>query len=108
MKTDDERAQRNQKQRDADARLEVDNDLRAVLSTVAGRRFMWRLIHDEVDSYSPDPVTTTYRATLRQVRIDLERACKRVSMATYVVMAQEHYARLEAMTPPPDGPVVEE
>lgn len=108
MKTDDVSEQQRRRQEAEDLKLQVDNDLRAVLAAPAGRRFMWRLIDDESESYSLDSNVTSYREGIRHVRLEMKRECQRVSIQSYVAMVREQLERMEAAIPPPSTPIIEE
>lgn len=70
-----------------------DDDLRAVLSTPPGRRFLWRLLTQSGllgASYSESPTATAYAEGRRSVAIGLMREAQRVAPELYAVALKEH------------------
>lgn len=73
--------------------LSRDADLRAVLATPTGRRFIWRIItsvcHVFGDSFHADSRVEARSLGQQSVGQALMRECQRVSPKTYLLMVQE-------------------
>lgn len=77
-------------------------DLRAVLDTPAGRRFIWQLIDDTSLSFdSANPLVTAYREGARGLRLELQQRCKATATELYKAMVREQLSTLEL---PVDSP----
>jgi hypothetical protein len=80
-----------------EARRERQLDLRNVLSTQQGRRFVMRLIEDAgafEASYSENPLATAFSEGQRAVALSLLSAAKRAARESYLLMRSEADARL--------------
>jgi len=96
------------------AREQADQDLRAVLLTPAGRRFVWRVVESmtrSLDGSFAGEAThaTAYNEGLRAVGLHITLETQRVAPELYVVMLQEALQeredarrRREAMPQEPD------
>ena len=84
-----------------DAERQAGSDLLAVLSTPAGRRFMWNLIDDHSRSFSLDPYATAFQEGARSLRLDLAERCKAIAVEQYKAMVRE---QIDALTAPASTP----
>jgi hypothetical protein len=88
--------------------MQLDEDLRNVLSTQHGRRFVWRML-EVCGVYSPvftgEPLTMSHAEGRRSVGIDLIQEAQRVSCDTYVEMVKE---AMDGVLPPESEPPPEE
>ena len=95
---------RDLKQQSADKRRLRIDDIRAVLSTPAGQRFVWDLCEDRGSSFAAgDALSMAYLEGRRSVQLELKAEIQRVAAPHWVDMVR---ARLAAM--PVDLPQVEE
>lgn len=82
-----------------DLKRQNDDDLRAVLATTQGRRFLWRML-SQAGLYSPsfatDPLATAYNEGRRSVAMGLMLEAQRVSAPLYVRAVREQMDQLEA------------
>lgn len=81
-----------------DARLQREEDLRAVMATAAGRRFVWRLLDEVAGTLGPSfageaPLSTAFGEGRRAVGIAVMGDVQRVAPEQYVAMLME---RLES------------
>lgn len=86
-------------------RLLRDADLRAVLGTEAGRRFVWRLIDGSgvfSQSYAGEALANAFNEGRRAVGIALMQESQTVSSRLYVEMLAEELARLERLKTAPE------
>lgn len=75
-----------------DRNKQRDDDLRGVLSSPAGRRFLWRLLTQSGlhgASYSESPTATAYAEGRRSVAIGLMREVQRVTPELYATALKE-------------------
>lgn len=78
-------AQREQQKR-------ADNDLKSVMSTEEGRRFMWRLLGESNvfgSSFSADPYLTAFKEGCRNFGLQMFEGLHRVCPELYALMADE-------------------
>lgn len=78
-------AQRDQQKR-------TDDDLKAVMSSEEGRRFMWRLLaesHVFGSSFSADPYLTAFKEGCRNFGLQMFEGLHRVCPELYALMADE-------------------
>lgn len=86
-----------------EAKLRELGDVRLVMSSPAGRRFLWRLIdsvaHVFSGSFSGDALSTAFAEGRRAVGIDVMREAQRASPEHYLSMLEEAQlaSRLEAL-----------
>lgn len=76
----------------ADRQKFADADLRSVMSTPAGRRFVWRLLTQaglQGSSFASDPLTTAYNEGRRSVAISLLREAQRAAPELYTQALRE-------------------
>lgn len=83
---------------DEELQRQADEDLRSVLSTVPGRRFVWRLVDGEAGVATPSFAGeqthgTAYREGKRAVGLQLVLDCQRVAPTDYVQMVSEAVSR---------------
>lgn len=102
--TPETKAQRKtRKQREAAERLEADNDLREVMSTPAGRRFIWALTDDDSVSFDGENThISAYREGARNLRVELKARVRAVTREKFVAMVSEAMARF------PIEPIIDE
>lgn len=87
--------QKHLRRREKDRLRQQRADLRAVMSTPAGRRFIWRLIDEVAGVFGPSwtgSSETFYREGRRAVGIDLMREVQRTCPAEYVHALNEELA----------------
>jgi hypothetical protein len=87
-----------------EARLQTQGDAQAVLSTPAGRRFVWRLIDSVARVHGASfcgesTHATAYQEGRRAVGIELLAELQRVAPAAYLLMVEEAMAALRERTP---------
>jgi hypothetical protein len=89
-----------------------DDDVRAVLSTIEGRRFLWRLLEAGGlwgPSYAETATATAYNEGRRSVAINLMLELQRVAPERYLQALREHQEAVElALKKPPEEPQSEE
>lgn len=77
-----------------DAARQRDEDLRNVMGTAAGRRFVWRLIDEHAGtfggSFSSDALTTAFNEGRRSVGRELMTEAQRLATSAYMDMLREH------------------
>ena len=78
MKTNDVKAAREQRQREKDAREQARLDLLSVMSTPAGRRFVWGLVDDESGTFTGDALTSAFNEGARSVRLALKQRAQEI------------------------------
>lgn len=83
---------------DADLALQADEDLRSVLSTPSGRRFMWSLIDGRAGvhgaSFAGEQThEAAYAEGKRAVGVLLLQDCRRVASSEYLHMLAEAVSR---------------
>ena len=69
-----------------------DDDMRALLSTPAGRRFFWRVLTQSglySSSYAESPTATAYNEGRRSVGLALMQEAQRVDAQRYAVALRE-------------------
>lgn len=85
--------QPSRRQLEKDAARQRDDDARAVLSTVQGRRFLWRLVMGTANvmgqSFSGDAANTAFAEGRRAVGIDVVAELQRVDPRAYLAMVTE-------------------
>lgn len=78
---------------EAEVKRDRDEDLRTVMSTVNGRRFMWRLLVQaglQSSSFvAGDSLATSFNEGRRHVAIALRDELERVDVALYAAMLRE-------------------
>lgn len=81
------------------ARREREADLRGVMSTPAGRRFVWRLIDADAGvlrhSHAGEALATAFNEGRRALGISLLQEVQKVTPADYVRMVGEHLSTHE-------------
>ena len=102
--TEDVPRLRRSKQQEKDARLLAANDLREVLSSPAGRRFVWRLLNDESLSYTGEAFSTAFKEGTRSLRLQLKLDCQRDAVKEYLLMMREALERVETSAVPKQEP----
>lgn len=97
--TDDDALQEKRRELEERARTQRESDVRAVLSSPAGRRFFWRLVDDVAGafgrSYDGTPLGTAFAEGRRSVGLALLTEAQRVAPADYVHALQEALAAQE-------------
>lgn len=104
MKTNDVKAAREQRQREKDAREQARLDLLSVMSTPAGRRFVWGLVDDESGTFTGDALTSAFNEGARSVRLALKQRAQAVATREYLEMVREALARVELTSSLPEEP----
>lgn len=87
-------------QQQQDAERQRQEDIKSVLATPAGRRFIWALLDERSGVFGPSfageaPHTTAYREGVRSVGIELVKELQRVSPGQYVLMVAEQLEELD-------------
>jgi hypothetical protein len=78
--------------------LQSQNDLRAVMSIVEGRRFVWGLLEDcgvFAPSFANEPLATSYNEGRRAIGIGLMVRCQAEATDLYIAALQEHLAEVK-------------
>jgi hypothetical protein len=92
VRTDNEQSVAFLREREKDAAVQADEDLRAIMATPAGRRFMYRLAYDicgvENGIWSPS-AEIHFQEGRRSVGIQVKNDAQRVAPREYVEMIQE-------------------
>jgi len=101
--TASEAAQNLLRNREEDALAQAAADLKSVMSTEAGRRFVWGLIEDAgafAPSFTGTAATTDFNEGRRSVGLGLMVAAQRDATDLYVTALQEQLAakRVDAQT----------
>ncbi|HHN8318272.1 TPA: hypothetical protein ACRRXY_000080 [Morganella morganii] len=88
--TPQEQAGRNIAHREQEKRS--DADLKSIMSTEEGRRFMWRLLGESNvfgSSFSADPYLTAFKEGCRNFGLQMFEGLHRVCPELYALMADE-------------------
>lgn len=88
--TPQEKAAHDIAQRDQQKR--ADADLKSIMSTEEGRRFMWRLLSKSNvfhSSFSPDPYVAAFKEGCRNFGLEMFEGLHRVCPELYALMADE-------------------
>lgn len=92
IRTDDEQAQATLRDRERDTQRQADEDLRAIMLTPSGRRFMYWLTYDvcgvENGIWSPS-AEIHFQEGRRSVGIQVKNEAQRVAPREYVQMIME-------------------
>nr|WP_250209987.1 hypothetical protein [Morganella morganii] len=90
MLTPQEQAGRNIAHREQEKRANA--DLKSIMSTEEGRRFMWRLLSKSNvfhSSFSPDPYVAAFKEGCRNFGLEMFDGLHRVCPELYALMADE-------------------
>lgn len=85
---------------DERAQQQADDDLREVMSTAGGRRFLWALLEERAgtfrESYSGEQThRAAYLEGRRSIALEITAECQRVDSPNYVHMLREALKRRE-------------
>lgn len=69
------------------------SEIRSIMTTEAGRNFIWRLLQRtsvDVDTFNPDPHINAYRCGERSIGIWLQNELQDAAPGSYMTMIKEN------------------
>lgn len=94
-----EKAQKTLRNAERAAREQLKSDLRSVMGTLAGRRFLWHILDDLCQLHGGSFTgnsTTFYNEGRRSVAIDVMKLVQQFCPETYVDMVREQIASADS------------